>query len=235
MPAAEGARPEPVADGARPLPVAEGALPLPVAERAQRVEVPALEHPVVRLEPLRSEHAAGLAAAASGPREGHRLAGVPTPETVAATIAAELARAAYWPFAQVDAVSGRIVGHTAFLNPRHWPDGRLLAIEIGSTWLHPDAQGTAINSAAKLLLMAHAFDMLGVERLDIKTDARNERARAGILAVGAAFEGVLRSWQPSNAVGEVGLPRDTAMYAVTRADWPGVRDRLESRIARKRA
>ncbi|OJX65677.1 MAG: GNAT family N-acetyltransferase [Micrococcales bacterium 73-13] len=200
-----------------------------------RIEVPVLRNAVVRLEPLRADHAEGLALAASGPRDSYGWTAVPTPETVAATIAAELARPAFRPFVQVDAAGDRIVGHTAYLTPRHWPDGRLLAIEIGSTWLHPDAQGTAINPAAKLLLLDHAFGVLGVSRVDIKTDARNARARAAILAIGAGFEGVLRSWQPSGAPGEEGLPRDTAMFSITAGEWPRVRERLEARIARRSA
>ena len=158
---------------------------------------------------------------------------MPTPETAAATVAAELARPAFWPFVQINAVTGQIVGHTSYLTPRTWPDGRLLAMEIGSTWLRPDAQGTAINTAAKLLLFTHAFEALGVERVDIKTDARNAPARASILALGAEFEGILRSWQPSGARGEEGMARDTAMYAVTRGDWPLLRIHLEYRLARK--
>jgi len=197
------------------------------------LDVGVLENAVVRLEPLRPDHAPGLAAAASGPRDSYRWTTVPAPETVEATIAAELARPAFWPFVQIDVATERIVGHTSYLTPRHWPDGRLLAIEIGSTWLHRDAQGTAVNSAAKLLLLAHAFEALGVERVDLKTDARNDRSRAGILALGAVFEGVLRNWQPSGAPGEEGLVRDTAMHAVTRADWPRVRLHLEQRLTRK--
>jgi len=194
---------------------------------------PILQNAIVRLEPLRPDHAPGLAAAAAGPRESYGWTTVPTPGTIEATIAEELARPAFWPFVQFDAATARIVGHTSYLTPRAWLDGRLLAIEIGSTWLHPDAQGTAINSAAKLLLLDHAFDVLGVERVDLKTDARNARSRAGIAAIGATFEGVLRGWQPSAAPGEEGRVRDTAMFSIVRADWPSARAGLRQRVADK--
>ncbi len=193
---------------------------------------------VVRLEPLAATHAAALREAAAGPREAYAFASVPTPGSVDAFVAESLARAAagtHWPLVQVDARDGRVVGCTAYLSPRRWPDGRLLAIEIGSTWLNADAQGTAINTAAKRLLLTHAFDVLGVVRVDLKTDARNARSRAGIEAIGARLEGVLRSWQPSAAPGEAGLARDTAMHSITVAEWPAVRARLDGRLAAKRA
>ncbi len=204
-----------------------------------RLEAPAMQHAILRLEPLRADHAAGLREAATGAADGTRYALVPAPETVDKYLADDLRRAAggeYAPFAQIDAASGAVIGHTSYLAPRWWPgEDRLLAVEIGSTWLAPRARGTALNSAAKLLLLTHAFESLGVERVDIKTDARNAPSRAGILAIGATFEGILRSWQPSAAADEAGRPRDTAMHSIVRAEWPGVRARLETRIAAKLA
>jgi len=194
-----------------------------------QLRMPVLEHALVRLEPLSTEHVPGLALAAAGPRDGFRFAKVPSPEGMPQAVAAELDRADYWPFAQL--AGGRVVGHTGYLSPRRWPDGRLLAIEIGSTWLAPEVWGTGVNPAAKLLLLDHAFDRLGVERVDIKTDARNERSRAAIRALGASFEGVLRSWQPSAVAGEEHLVRDTAMHSIVRADWPSLRPALLARIA----
>ncbi|HWL59396.1 MAG TPA: GNAT family protein [Microbacteriaceae bacterium] len=202
-----------------------------------RLIIPVLTSGIVRLEPLDPSHTAGLRAAAVGARESVEYATVPTPETIDAFIADRLSRAAdgtFWPMVQIDPASDEILGATCFLAPRWWPHReRLLAIEIGGTWLGPAARGTAVNSAAKLLLLGYAFESLGVSRVDIKTDARNARACAGIRAVGATFEGVLRNWQPSDAPGEEGRPRDTAMHAITAADWPGVRPRLEARIQAK--
>ena len=197
----------------------------------------ALMGDVVRLEPLTPGHVPGLRRAAEGAGP-NAFAAVPTPDEVEDYVARSLARrdaGAYAPFAQIEAATGRVVGHTAYLTPRWMNGGRLFAVEIGSTWLHPAARGTAVNPAAKLLLMTQAFESWGVDRVDIKTDARNEAARAAIAATGATFEAVLRAWQPSLAPGEEGRVRDTAMFSVTPPEWPRVRARLEERIERRRA
>ena len=190
---------------------------------------------IVRLEPLTPEHVPGLQMAAEAAATSP-FATVPSPETVEDYVAHSLARrdtGAYAPFAQVEVATGRVVGHTAYLTPRWMPDGRLFAVEIGSSWLSPTARGTAINPAAKLLLLTQALEDWGVDRVDIKTDARNEVARGAIAALGATFEGVLRAWQPSLAPGEEGRTRDTAMFSITPQQWPGVRTRLVERIERR--
>lgn len=192
---------------------------------------------VVRLEPLAPEHVPGLRRAAEGAGPS-AFAAVPAPQEVEDYVARALERrdtGTYAPFAQVEVATGRVVGHTAYLTPRWMDGGRLFAVEIGSTWLAPAARGTAVNPAAKLLLMTQAFESWGVDRVDIKTDARNEAARAAIAATGATFEAVLRAWQPSLAPGEEGRVRDTAMFSVTPPEWPRVRARLEERIERRRA
>ena len=197
----------------------------------------ALMGDVVRLEPLTPGHVPGLRRAAEGAGP-NAFAAVPTPDEVEDYVARSLARrdaGAYAPFAQIEAATGRVVGHTAYLTPRWMDGGRLFAVEIGSTWLAPAARGTAVNPAAKLLLMTQAFESWGVDRVDIKTDARNEAARAAIAATGATFEAVLRAWQPSLAPGEEGLVRDTAMFSVTPPEWPRVRAHLKERIERRRA
>ena len=194
-----------------------------------------LEGRIVRLEPLTPEHVPGLQLAAEDAATSP-FATVPSPETVEDYVAHSLARrdtGAYAPFAQVEVATGRVVGHTAYLTPRWMPDGRLFAVEIGSSWLSPTARGTAINPAAKLLLLAQALEDWGVDRVDIKTDARNAVARGAIAALGATFEGILRAWQPSLAPGEEGRTRDTAMFAITPQQWPGVRTRLAERIERR--
>ena len=201
------------------------------------LEVGLLAHELLRLEPLSSAHVAGMIEAASPEGDPAGLAQIPTPQTAAVYVEQQLAKAAdgeFAPFAQV-LPSGRVVGHTSYLTPRWWPGSeRLLAVEIGTTWLHPSVQGTAVNSVAKLLLLTHAFETWGVVRVDIKTDARNARARAGIRAVGASFEGILRNWQPSQAHGETDRPRDTAMHAIVADEWPSARRTLVARIEAKR-
>lgn len=195
----------------------------------------ALAGNIVRLEPLSPEHVPGLQMAAEGAATSP-FATVPAPETVEDYVAHSLARrdtGTYAPFAQVEVATGRVVGHTAYLTPRWMPDGRLFAVEVGSSWLSPTARGTAINPAAKFLLLTQALEDWGVDRVDIKTDARNAVARGAIAALGATFEGVLRAWQPSLAPGEEGRTRDTAMFAITPQQWPEVRTRLVERIERR--
>ena len=194
-----------------------------------------LEGRIVRLEPLTPEHVPGLQLAAEGAATSP-FATVPAPETVEDYVSRSLARrdtGTYAPFAQVEVATGRVVGHTAYLTPRWMPDGHLFAVEVGSSWLSPTVRGTAVNPAAKLLLLAQALEDWGVDRVDIKTDARNEVARGAIAALGATFEGILRAWQPSLAPGEEGRTRDTAMFAITPEQWPGVRTRLAERIERR--
>jgi RimJ/RimL family protein N-acetyltransferase len=113
---------------------------------------------------------------------------------------------------------------------RREEDDRPFAAEIGGTWLGAQFQRTGINSEAKLLLLGYAFEVWNVARVDLKSDARNERSRAAILRLGATFEGVLRQWQPSLVVGEEGLYRDTAMFSVTQEEWPGVREHLKTLV-----
>ncbi|MGW0813886.1 GNAT family N-acetyltransferase [Streptomyces viridiviolaceus] len=201
-------------------------------------EGPALEGALVRLEPLGHRHAADLAVAAEQDRETYAYTWVPRAAEVVAYIDAQLARAAAGrlvPYAQVSLASGRAVGATSYWEPRSWlSEDRLDAVEVGFTWLARSAQGSGLNTEAKLLLFRHAFEVWGVSRVDLKTDARNSRSRAAIEATGARFEGVLRNWSRSWAPGEDGRLRDSAIYSVTAAEWPACRDRLESRLAARR-
>jgi RimJ/RimL family protein N-acetyltransferase len=197
------------------------------------VDVPVLEGALVRLEPLAVRHAADLAAAADEDRGSYGFTLVPPGSEIGAYLDAQFERTAQGliPFAQVRQADGRAVGCTAYWDQRFWP-GRdeLRAIEIGFTWLSASAQGTGINAEAKLLLMSHAFDALRVSRVDLKTDARNMRSRRAIEALGATFEGVLRSWSMSWAPGEEGLLRDSAMYSVIAPEWEAARTRLTARL-----
>ncbi|MEV5544529.1 GNAT family protein [Streptomyces sp. NPDC052309] len=199
---------------------------------------PPLEGTLVRLEPLGHRHAADLAVAAEEDRDTYAYTRVPRADEVGAYIDAQLARAAAGrlaPYAQISLATGRAVGATSYWEPRSWlSEDRLDAVEVGFTWLARSAQGTGVNTEAKLLLFRHAFEAWGVSRVDLKTDARNSRSRAAIEAAGARFEGVLRNWSRSWAPGEDGRLRDSAIYSVTAAEWPTCRDRLESRLAARR-
>ena len=196
--------------------------------------VPVLEGALLRLEPLSVDHAPALASAAEEDRRSYEYTLVPRAHQVGEYVAAQLTRVEQGlvPFAQIRRGDGRAVGCTAYWDPRYWPDRNdLRAIEIGFTWLAASAQRSGINTEAKLLLMTFAFETLGVARIDLKTDARNERSRQAILGLGATFEGVLRRWSMSWAPGEEGLLRDSAMYSVIATEWNEVKQRLQRRLA----
>lgn len=209
------------------------------AEPGFRLVGPELVGERVRLEPMGHRHVAGLAEAAEQDRSRYSYTWVPRAAEVEGYVAAQLARAAAGrlaPYVQIDVATGRIVGATAYWDPRPWPDGTgLCAIEVGFTWLAGSAQGTGINTEAKLLLFEHAFTRWQVARLDLKTDARNTRSRRAIESVGGRFEGVLRSWSRSWAPGEDGRLRDSAIFSIIAAEWPDCRARLTARLAARPA
>lgn len=190
----------------------------------------------MRLEPLSHTHVSELAVAAEEDRGTYEFTWVPRADEVADYVDAQLARAASGrlaPYAQISRATGRAVGATSYWEPRSWrSDDTLDAIEIGFTWLARSAQGTGVNAEAKLLLFRHAFEEWDVERVDLKTDARNARSRAAIESVGAHFEGVLRNWSRSWAPGEEKELRDSAIFSITAEEWPDRRKRLEQRVAR---
>jgi N-acetyltransferase len=128
------------------------------------------------------------------------------------------------PFATVDLGSGRAVGSTRFLSivPEH------RRLEIGWTWLAPAWQRSGANREAKLLQLEHAFERLGANRVEFKTDSRNEASRAALLGIGATFEGIFRN----HIVMPDGPLRHSAWYSVVAEEWPAVRARLEAGLRR---
>jgi RimJ/RimL family protein N-acetyltransferase len=197
----------------------------------------------VRLEPLGPGHLDGLHAIVDGPRHTFGLTPVPRNRAeLEAYVAAALEdqqRTVALPFATLDARTGRVVGTTRFGNLEFWPippgstvpprpPGVPYAVEIGWTWLAPDAQRTAINTEAKRLMLAHAFERWEVYRVTLKTDARNVRSRTAIERIGCRLDGVLRAHSPSADGG----PRDAAIYSLLARDWPDARARLDARLAR---
>lgn len=199
------------------------------------MKAPVLAGTLVRLEPLSRRHAADLARAAEEDRSGYAHTWVPRADEVDAYLDTQLARAESGrlaPYAQVSLATGRAVGATAYWDPRSWrTDDALDAVEVGFTWLARSAQGTGLNAEAKLLLFRHAFEVWGVARVDLATDARNSRSRAAIESVGARFEGVLRNWSRSWVPGERDRLRDSAVYSITAEEWPERRERLVRKVA----
>ena len=191
----------------------------------------------VRLEPVEHVHVPALAVAAAEDRDSYGWTPVPNGEdefrkNVDLVLVERAAgrRLAFATFAIApDGTGERVVGSTSYLDPQRWPGGggRLDSIEIGATWLAASAQRTQVNTEAKLLMLVHAFVEMGVHRVVLNTDARNDRSRAAIARIGATFEGVLHSFR----YGVEGTPRDTATFAITATAWPEVRERLEARLA----
>jgi RimJ/RimL family protein N-acetyltransferase len=188
---------------------------------------------LVRLRPVTLADVPSIVAASAGDRSSYALTNVPHDEASARryveNLLAERSAGVSYAFAIEDLGHGEIVGMTRYLTIRWWfareaPD----AVEIGGTWLAKRAQRTSVNTAAKTLLLTYAFEEWHVARVDFKTDARNHQSRRALERLGASFEGVLQSWQPSGRADELGRPRDSAMYAVVRERWPEVRERLET-------
>ena len=198
------------------------------------LDVPVLSGHLVRLEPLSNLHAEDLAIAAGEDRRAYDFTWVPRPFEMEEYLHSVFQRSesgTFAPFAQIRLSDERAVGCTAYSDPRARP-GRsdLCAIEVGFTWLGASSQRTGLNIEAKLLLFEFAFEHLGVARVDLKTDARNERSRRAIEGLGARFEGVLRSWSQSWAPGEQGRLRDSAMYSVIDSEWPACQAHLRRRL-----
>jgi len=190
-------------------------------------QTPVLENALVRLEPLSHDHVAGLAAAASiGELWRTWYTSIPAPDGMAAEIDRRLALQAdgrMAPWAIVAAATGHAVGMTTFMNI----DAANRRLEIGSTWLGREAQGTGINPAAKILLLERAFDTLGCIAVEFRTHWHNQQSRAAIARLGAKQDGVLRNHQ----LWRDGTLRDTVVFSIIDGEWPAVRRGLTARLA----
>ena len=118
-------------------------------------------------------------------------------------------------FTIIDKASGEICGSTSYGNISLF-DRRL---EIGWTWLGKAFQGTYVNSHAKFALLRYAFETVEMERVEIKTDNLNERAKRAIEKVGFTFEGVFRSHMQMPH----GRRRDSAYFSLLKREWPDVK------------
>ena len=118
--------------------------------------------------------------------------------------------------------TGRVVGSTRFLDPVE----RHRRVEIGATWYAPDTWSTVVNAECKLLLLRHAFEGWGANRVALLTDILNVRSQAAIRKLGAREEGVLRA----HMIVKNGRVRDSVLFSITRPEWPHVRTNLEERV-----
>ena len=125
-------------------------------------------------------------------------------------------------FATVERASGKTIGSTRFMNV----DRANKRVEIGSTWIAPAWQRTAVNTEAKYLMVRHAFEVWGCIRVELKTDGLNQRSRNAILRIGAKEEGTLRR----QLVTSTGRVRDTVYFSILDSEWPEAKARLESKL-----
>jgi N-acetyltransferase len=201
--------------------------------KAQGMDQAATLQPVVlqgrhiRLEPLSLAHHPGLAVVGTDEQIWHwnPFQALRTPDDVRHYIIKALAAQAEGralPFATVLLASGEAIGSTRFLDfdPVH------RRLEIGSTWIAPAWQRTAVNTEAKYLMLRHAFDTLGCIRVEFKTDALNERSRRALARIGATEEGTFRN----HMLTHTGRIRDSVFFSILDREWPDVRARLEARL-----
>jgi RimJ/RimL family protein N-acetyltransferase len=194
------------------------------------IEPVTLEGAHVRLEPLAESHFAGLSEVALDP-DLWRLIPITirTPEELKASIDAMLAAQAAGttlPFVTIERSSQRVIGATRFMNI----DFANRRLEIGGTWIAKPWQRTPINTEAKYLMLRHAFERLGCVRVELKTDALNEKSRNAILRIGAKEEGTLRR----HTLTWTGRMRDTVYFSILDSEWPQVKAELEAKLTRGR-
>jgi RimJ/RimL family protein N-acetyltransferase len=180
----------------------------------------------VRLEPLTLQHHSALCEVGLAPELWRWTVGfVATPadllEYMEAALVAEKAGTAV-PFATVEQKTGRAVGSTRFMNI----DRANKRVEIGSTWIAPEWQRTVVNTEAKYLMLRHAFETLGCIRVELKTDALNEKSRRAILRIGAKEEGTFRN----HMICYGGRIRDSVYFSIIDSEWPAVKAALEARL-----
>ena len=204
-----------------------------------------LEGRHVRLLPMDLGHVDGLLAAATADRTTFGFTPVPWDRpSMTAYVGAALAQREsgdQCPFVTWSVDAGRVVGSTRFyeLTPWNWSSlypgsdtlrrhGRPDIASIGYTWLDPSAQRSPINTEAKLLMMAHAFEQWEVYAVRFQTDARNARSRAAIERLGCSLDGVIRAERPASD----GTVRDTATFSMLAGEWPVHRRRLLERLGR---
>ncbi|AJC53710.1 GNAT family protein [Streptomyces sp. 769] len=182
----------------------------------------------VRLEPLAMNHLGELFEAGGGDEELWRWQGGPAPQTQAelgdklATVLEAAERGVYVPFAVVHRATDKAIGWTTYMDI-DVDDERL---EIGWTWYGRAYWRTAVNTESKLLLLTHAFEDLGMGRVQLKTDHLNHRSQAAIARIGGRREGVLRRHyrRPD------GTWRDTVYFSILADEWPEAKHNLAARL-----
>jgi RimJ/RimL family protein N-acetyltransferase len=198
---------------------------------ALQIETPVtLEGAVIRLEPIRRDHAQLFWLAAKDDLDNifqwipYRMKTSEDFERLIEKALAEQERGESVVFATVERQSGRVIGSTRFMNI----DRTNRRVEIGSTWIAPAWQRTAVNTEAKFLMLRHAFEVWNCFRVELKTDALNQKSRNAILRIGAKEEGTLRR----HVITWTGRVRDSVYFSILDTEWPAVKTDLEQRLIR---
>ncbi|HEY0673208.1 MAG TPA: GNAT family protein [Longimicrobiales bacterium] len=181
---------------------------------------------IVRLEPMTEAHIDALAEIGTDPQLWlFTMTRITGRADAAAYVQAALAGAAQGtvlPFVTALQSENRVIGSTRFGNY----DRESQRVEIGWTWVAPPWQRSGANVEAKLLMMTHAFEQLGCNRVEFKTDVLNEKSRRALLGIGAVEEGILRQhtrlWH--------GRVRDSVYYSVLLSEWPVVKQALQDKL-----
>jgi len=190
-----------------------------------------LQGKYVRLEPLRPEHAVKLWEIAKDHLHElfrwipYRLESLEDFQVFNRHILEEQKRGLTVPFATFERKSGQIAGTTRFMN-MDLPNRK---VEIGSTWIAPRWQRTAVNTEAKFLMLQHAFEVWKCLRVELKTDSLNQRSRRAILRLGAKEEGTLRK----HMVTWNGRQRDSVYFSILDMEWPEVKAGLERKMEKR--
>ena len=186
-----------------------------------------LQGPLVTLEPLESRHFEAVLAIAVAHPEIWAL--VPYPVRERADVERVFAIAARMHAAESALFFATCVGPERLLagsTSIRVVDPETPSVEIGATWIAPDWQRTRLNTEAKYLQLSHCFEVLGVARVELKTDVRNARSRAAIARIGATEEGTFRCHMRLRD----GTLRDSVFFSIVADEWPAVKARLEDRL-----
>jgi N-acetyltransferase len=187
-----------------------------------------LEGAVVRLEPLRRNHAGMFWDVAKNDLDNifqwfpYRVNSLEDFNNIVDKALLEQERGDSVVFATLERSSGKVIGSTRFMNI----DRVNRRVEIGSTWIAPAWHRTAVNTEAKYLILRHAFETWNSFRVELKTDALNQRSRNAILRIGAKEEGALRR----HVITWTGRVRDTVYFSILDSEWPEVKAKLETRL-----
>ena len=158
---------------------------------------------------------------------------IPTPEGMAAEITRRLdlqTKGSMCPFAVIDPATNQAVGMTTYMNI----DAANRRVEIGSTWYRQSVQRSPLNTEAKRLMLAFAFDQLHCIAVEFRTHFFNQQSRRAIERLGAKLDGVLRSHQINPHPLAVGTLRDTCVYSIIASEWPTVKAHLSHQLDRPR-